>query len=106
MLRTMIMAAACTLAATVAQADGPPVSVEVPATNQTARIVSGTVVEATGGSDMHGGWVEVSLAGMPEGQTTTFSDIVYPYECATPGAKFYIIFSGTSTTITCGEPTK
>ena len=106
MFKTVIIAAAFTLAATTARADGPPVSIEVPATAQPVRIITGTVIDAIGGSDMHGGHVEVSLTGMPAEHTTSFSDIVFPYSCSSPGSKFYIVFEGTSTTITCGEPTK
>ena len=101
-----ITAAALSLTIGTAQAGEPVEAPATPVTTQPVRVLTGTVIEVTGGSDMHGGWVEVRLTGMPIEQSTTFSDIVFPHSCTEPGNKFYIVFEGTSTAITCGEPTK
>ena len=104
-LNTTIITAMCLMLG-VAHADTPSEAPATPATAQPVRVLTGTVIEVTGGSDMHGGWVEVRLTGMPVEQATTFSDIVFPHTCAEPDSKFHIVFEGTSTTIICGEPTK
>ena len=101
-----ITAAALSLAIGTAQAGEPVEAPATPVTAQPVRVLTGTVIEVTGGSDMHGGWVEVRLTGMPVEQATTFSDIVFPHTCAEPDSKFHIVFEGASTTIICGEPTK
>ena len=108
MLRTMIVTIATLMTATAAYADEPPTAVEVPATatTQPVRVLTGTVVDSMGGSDLHGGWVKVHLDGQPEGLINTFSDIVFPHTCTTLGDKFYIVFGSVTTSITCGDPTK
>ena len=102
-----ITAAALSLAIGTAQAGEPVEAPATPVTAQPVRVLTGTVIEVTGGSDMHGGWVEVRLTGMPVEQwSTTISEVAFPTACRTEGDTFHIVFEGTSTTITCGEPTK
>lgn len=104
-LKTTIIAA-LSLTIGVAHADTPSKVPAVPVTAQPVQVLTGTVIESTGASDMHGGWVEVHLTSMPVGHTTSFSDIVFPDACTEPGSMFHIVFEGTSTTIICGEPVK
>jgi hypothetical protein len=102
-----ITAAALSLAIGTAQAGEPVEASEAPTTAQPVTVLVGTVVDTLGGSDMHAGWVEVQMpAANGEQWSTTISEVAFPTACRTEGDTFHIVFEGTSTTITCGEPTK